>query len=99
MKINKNIYIKTARTVLLGGACFHLALLALFALIHQDINLVNVFSILDLKFLNPELGQGVVNFVLGWIIMLLIYLVVLYYYSRTPQSSTPSEVPAKKSTK
>jgi hypothetical protein len=69
-----------AKTIVFFGSV-HLIILAI-AAIRGDLFALNAFNILSLDLFLPGLGEGMVNFVLSYCVVLGVYLVAYRYLAR-----------------
>ena len=69
-----------AKTILFFGFV-HLIVLAFLAC-RESIDVLNAFSILNLDLVIPGLGDGVVNFVISWCVVLAVYCFAYLYRTR-----------------
>jgi hypothetical protein len=69
-----------AKTILFFGSV-HLIILAL-AAIRGDLFALNAFNILSLDLFLPGLGEGVVNFILSYCVVVGVYFVAYRYLAR-----------------
>ncbi len=69
-----------AKTILLFGF-IHLIVLAFLA-IRESVYVLNAFSILNIDSVIPGLGEGVVNFVISWCVVLAVYCFAYLYLTK-----------------
>jgi hypothetical protein len=74
-----------AKTILFF-ASVHLLILAIVA-IRGDISVLNVFNILSLNLFLPGLGEGLVNFLLSYCVVLGVYALAYRYLARPAGNS------------
>lgn len=69
-----------SKTFLLFGF-IHLIVLA-FVAVRESIYVLNAFSILNLDLVIPGLGEGVVNLVISWCVVLAVYCFAYLYLTK-----------------
>ncbi len=69
-----------AKTILIFGS-IHLVVLA-FVAGRESVYVLNVFSILNLDWVIPGLGDGVVNFAISWFVFLAVYCFAFLYLTK-----------------
>lgn len=69
----KNQYVNKAIKTILILAIFHIVTLILFVLKTGKYEVLNIFNITGLNLLIPELGKGIRNFILSFILLAIFY--------------------------
>lgn len=69
----KNRYIRKAIKTVLVLVAIHMIALAVFLLKTGKLEVFNVFNIVGLNLLIPELGKGFQNFILSFILLAILY--------------------------
>jgi len=59
----------------------HLVILSLLA-IQKNVQVLNAFAILDLDAFLPELGRGLTNFILSYCMVILVYLLSFFFFTK-----------------
>lgn len=77
MKINSELIVAALKKTILVGASVHLIILALFAWKTGDIDMLNIYNILDFELIKPELGHGISNFLCSWVFITAIFAFML----------------------
>lgn len=77
MPKSKDLARALAYTMLLSAA-IHLATSLLLGIFH-DYNEANIFRILGMERFLPDIGTGVINFVLSWLVGAVMFCSFLYY--------------------
>ena len=77
LTMNNQHIIQALKNTILFSASTHLILLALRAIQTSDYILLNMFNILDIDLYVPHLAQGIPNFFLSQVVMLVIFLFFL----------------------
>jgi len=76
----KNKYIEALAKTMLFCASVHMAILFYKTLQTGDINILNLFNILDLELFFPGIETGQTNFFLSGILFVIIYSIMFFYF-------------------
>jgi hypothetical protein len=77
MKLDLNLIVSALKKTILVGASTHLIILALFAWKMGDIDMLNIYNILDFDLIKPTLGHGTENFLCSWVFITAIFALML----------------------
>lgn len=91
MKIDTPLIISALKKTILTGASVHLLLIAFQAWRVSDINLLNIYNILDLDFFLPSLAYGIENFICSWIFITAIFMIMLLVSQRQSKKTKESK--------
>ncbi len=86
MKIDTQLIILALKKTILAGASVHLAIIAFQALRAGDLDLLNIYNILDFDFFRPSLAHGVENFICSWAFITAIFMIMLLIAQRERSS-------------
>jgi hypothetical protein len=86
--IFSNRYVNAlARTIVFFGIV-HLAILGLIA-VRGNIDVLNAFNILDLDSFIPGLTEGLINFILSYLMVLVVYCLAYRYFTKHTDKTKP----------
>lgn len=81
-----NRYVDALVKTIFFFGMIHLVILALIAL-RENIHVLNAFNILNLDVFVPALGQGIMNFVLSYGMVFVVYSLVFFLSQRSKQEN------------
>jgi hypothetical protein len=77
----KNRHIDTIAKTMLFSASIHMLILFYKTIQTGDINIINLFNILDLELFFPGIDKGQVNFIWSVVFFFVIYLLVFLFFT------------------
>jgi hypothetical protein len=81
IKIVKNRLLDALLKLMLVSAGLHVVVVVFFALIKNNIRVLNYFSIIGLDLFIPDLSTGFVSHIIAILITLVLYLVILFFFT------------------
>lgn len=91
MKIDTQLIISALKKTILTGASVHLIIIAFQAWRINDIDLLNIYNILDFDFFRSSLGHGIENFICSWAFITAIFMIMMLISQRQSKKTKKSE--------
>lgn len=88
--IAQNRFLDALLKLMLFSAAFHMALLALFAVLRNDFSLLNLFRILNLELVFPNSTTGDLSNLLSLTISVALYLLVYFFLTSRKERNANS---------
>lgn len=82
MKSSKNRYTEALFKCIIFWASIHLLFLLAVSLIRQQYTLINVFKILNLDLIFPEVKTDGTNFIISWGVIAVSYLLIFIFFTK-----------------
>ncbi|MFA6022572.1 MAG: hypothetical protein WC781_00625 [Candidatus Pacearchaeota archaeon] len=80
-KIVKNKYLDALFKLMLLSAIIHVAILIIKSIISFNLYPLNFFQILEITYFFPSLASGLTSLVISFITMVVIYLIILRFFT------------------
>ncbi|MBI2628826.1 hypothetical protein HYW74_01970 [Candidatus Pacearchaeota archaeon] len=80
--IVKNKYFDAFLKLMLLSAIIHVALLIVYSLFTQNFIILNYFNILDFDLIYSGIAEGITNFFISGLVVVIIYIVILKFFTK-----------------
>jgi len=84
-------FLDAAKKFILFVACIHLAIIIVYAVMYQDITILNVFNIMDLDLFFPDIFDGLWSQMLSVVTMTGLFCVFFIFFTKKPKGMESEE--------